>query len=415
MREPRVAFFTDSYAEINGVARTSRALVDFAASRRLPMLCVHAGAATQVVHEGSITRLELARGRVSFGVESDLRFDLLFWRHRSLVADLLRDFQADLLHITGPSDVGQVGAYLAHVHDLPLVASWHTNLHDFAALRVGGLLGALPRRARAAIVDATRRHTLKLLLDFYRIPLRVLAPNPELVQLISGATGRPAELMPRGVDTELFSPGHRSSRDAVFTLGYVGRLSAEKNVRLLVEIEQALIRAGRTDYRMVIVGDGRERRYLESRLRRADFLGVLTGIPLARAYADMDLLLFPSDADTFGNVVLEALASGAPVVAMDRGGPRFIVRHGVTGFLASDARGFRDAILATMSDPARLAVMRRAARERALDTSWPRVFAGVYLAYQRCLEAHARRQEDAPTRPSAAGRLVLRGVRALAH
>jgi glycosyltransferase involved in cell wall biosynthesis len=411
---PRVAFFTDSFTEVNGVARTSRALAAFAAERDRPMLCVHGGRRTELVTEGSITRLALERSRVGFGLEEDLRFDLLLWRHRRRVAEALRQFAPDLVHITGPGDVGQLGAYLAHVSDVPLVASWHTNLHDFAALRLDRVTRLVPSPARHVLTGGARRQTLKLVLDFYRIARWVLAPNPDLVALIARATGRPVDLMPRGVDTTRFSPAWATPRNGTFRIGYVGRLSPEKSVRVLAHIERELLGLGQTDISMVVVGDGSERPWLQEHLQHGEFPGVLEGERLSRAYANMDVFVFPSVSDTFGNVVLEALASGTPAIVMDQGGPRFIVRHGISGYHVSNAGGFVDAILALIADRDRHLAMRAAAREQALEASWPQVFDGVYTAYQRCLSAAGAPETDAPEigPPDRISRLVSFGLRA---
>jgi glycosyltransferase involved in cell wall biosynthesis len=398
-----VAFFSDSYAEVNGVARTSRALVAFAEERGLPMLCVHGGATTALSTSGSVTRLSLERGPVGFGVEGGLRFDLLLWRHRLVAADAVRRFAADLVHVTGPSDIGQLGAYLAHRAGIPLLASWHTNLHDYAALRLNRLTGRVPERVRRPVVEAARRQALRLLFDFYRIPRRVLAPNPELVDLIAGATGRPVDLMPRGVDTTRFSPAWATPRRGAFRIGYVGRLSPEKNVRMLAEIEQRLLSSGKTDIRMVIVGDGPEREWLGHHLRTGELLGILEGERLSRAYADLDVFVFPSESDTFGNVILEALAAGTPVVAAERGGPRFIVQPGVSGYLATDASGFAGAIAALMDDRDLQRRMRDSARRQALEASWSRVFEGVYASYRRCLD------ESRAPRPASGAGLTFAG------
>ena len=110
---PRVALFTDSYSEANGVARTTTCLEAFALERDRPMLVVHGGRVTQLVESGSTTRLELARSRwSSFRLEHDLQFDLALWRHTRRVAKVLRWFKPDVLHFTGPSDIGQIGAWL---------------------------------------------------------------------------------------------------------------------------------------------------------------------------------------------------------------------------------------------------------------------------------------------------------------
>ena len=105
----KVAMFTDSYYEANGVARTTQALEACARRRGVPLLLVHAGPATRVIEDGSVIRLELRRWRpTSFGLEHDMRFDLAMWRHLSRVADHVRRFAPDVLHFTGPSDIGQL-------------------------------------------------------------------------------------------------------------------------------------------------------------------------------------------------------------------------------------------------------------------------------------------------------------------
>jgi glycosyltransferase involved in cell wall biosynthesis len=211
--------------------------------------------------------------------------------------------------------------------------------------------------------------------------------------MLEGATGKPCHLMQRGVDTELFTPQRRSRRggDKSFVLGYVGRLSIEKNVALLVRIERELAAMGVGGVRFVIVGHGDEEELLRRELRAATFAGVLRGEALAEAYANMDLLVFPSRTDTFGNVVLEALASGVPAVVTPDGGPKFIVRDGETGFVAQDG-SFAQAIACLLRDGSRLREMREAARASALGSSWDTVFSRVYAAYEPALAARAERK-----------------------
>jgi len=202
------------------------------------------------------------------------------------------------------------------------------------------------------------------------------------------------------VDTNLFSPVKRSRTDGPFTIGYVGRLTPEKNVRLLAELEKGLVKAGVNDFRFVIAGRGSEREWLGQQMQTAEFTGVLKGEALAQAYAEMDLFVFPSRTDTFGNVVLEAQASGVPAIVSDEGGPKFIVRDGVSGVVAKTARGFLNATLSLMSQPELHRQMRETARQLACQTSWESVFEQVYRAYEVCLQRAAA--ERAVRRPVAA-------------
>jgi len=386
---PRVAYFPDSFHEVNGVAHTSRHFEAFARRRGLPFLCVRAGDRAQAITEdGSVWTLELPRGFLSFALEKDLRFDPAFLRHYPLVSQTLQRFHPDLIHITGPSEVGMLGAWLAHHLRLPLAASWHTNVHEYAARRSEWFLRLLPQRHSTATGQKIEDLSMAVAARFYSAARVLFAPNPELCALLERTTGRPCHLMPRGVDAELFNPAKRrrnpDDREAV--LGFVGRLSVEKNIALMAAVQQELERMGQTNFRFLIVGHGNEEAWLRE---RAEFTGVLKGESLAEAYARMDLFVFPSHTDTFGNVVLEALASGVPAIVTPDGGPATIVRDGETGRIVRDTE-FAAAIAGVLADPARHAQMRLAARIYALTMSWDSVFEGVYAAYETILPARLR-------------------------
>ncbi len=171
--------------------------------------------------------------------------------------------------------------------------------------------------------------------------------------------------------------------------GFVGRLSVEKNIAGLVMVQEELERKGHRSFRFLIVGHGGDEQWLRERLPRAEFTGVLHGEALATAYANMDLFVFPSHTDTFGNVVLEALASGVPAVVTPDGGPKTIVRDGVTGRIVPD-EDFAAAVAGVLGDPVKHAEMRAAARAYALTMSWDAVFDGVYGVYEGLLAGRER-------------------------
>lgn len=386
MPVPRVAYFPDSFHEVNGVAHTSRNFVAYAERRQVPFLCVRAGNRSVAAHQdGSVSTLELPRSWAAVGMEKDLSFDPLYWRHGDAIEAALVRFRPDVIHMTGPSELGIFAAYFAWKLGIPLAASWHTNVHEYAARRLDWLTARLPEGAGKQAADGVEGGVLGLSAWFYRLAKVLFAPNAELCAMLEQASGRPCHLMERGVDTELFSPARRTrAADArPFRLGYVGRLSVEKNVALLPAIQRELT-AGGIDAQFLIIGHGAEEEALRRELPTAEFAGVLRGPELAAAYADMDLLVFPSHTDTFGNVVLEALASGVPAIVTPDGGPKYIVREGLTGCVAKDAE-FADAVAAILCDPERLTRMRIAAREYALGCSWDAVFDRVYAAYQPIL------------------------------
>ncbi len=390
---PRVAYFPDSFHEVNGVAHTSRHFEAFARRRNLPFLCVRAGERSPALQqEGNVWTLELPRGALSFALEKDLRFDPGYLRHLPAIGEALEAFAPTLIHITGPSELGMVGAAVAAHHGLPLAASWHTNVHEYLARRSEWLLRLL--RQPAAAGRAIEEWTLAATARFYAQAQVLFAPNEALCAQLRALTGRPCHRMPRGVDTRLFDPARRRrARDAQpFTLGFVGRLSVEKNVALLAAIHDQLHAAGVRNIRFVVVGQGAEEAMLRTRMPEQEFAGVLRGEALATAYAEMDLFVFPSHTDTFGNVVLEALASGVPAVVTPDGGPATILREaaGEVGMVVGDEE-FAGAIEALVANPARLDRMRENARRYALTATWDAVFEGVYRKYGTCREG-----ENAP-------------------
>ena len=392
---PRVAYFPDSFYEINGVAHTSRHFEAFAQRKGLPFFCLHPGKRGSAIREqqlGELTTLDIARGSaVSFRLEKDLTFDPAFLRHKKFLEERLRAFRPDIVHVTGPSEPGILGVWLARNLKVPLVASWHTNLHEYAAQRSGWFVRMFPRSKQAAAEKKIEEASLLACARFYRMAEALFAPNVDLCQLLERVTGRHCALMPRGVDTIAFSPEYRdrSGTGDAFVLGYCGRLSIEKNVFLLARIRTELIERGISNFRFLIIGHGKEEGWLRQHLPNAEFTGVLRGAELARAYANMDLFVFPSHTDTFGNVVLEALASGVPAMVTPDGGPRYIVRDGETGSIATDDE-FSGAVAAVILDPALHARMRAAARAYAMSASWDSVFEGVYNTYEEVLARHGK-------------------------
>ena len=378
----RVAFFPDSFHEVNGVAHTARNFQAYAQRHALPFLCVRAAlpgvhGAPQLETSGSVTTLELPRSRFAVRMEKDLSFDPLFVRYRRIIDRTLRQFRPDVIHVTGPSELGMFGAYFAWRHGIPLAASWHTNVHEYAGRRTAWIDRLIPSASRwieAASLAATAR--------FYRVAKVLYAPNDELCDLLRQRVQRPCLVMRRGVDTELFSPARRrrNSEDGSIVVGYVGRLSVEKNVALLPLLAEELKARHMPQVRFCIVGHGDEEPALRRALPNADFPGVLRGEALARSYADMDLFVFPSETDTFGNVVLEALASGVPAAVTTGGGPKFIVTDDVTG-IVRPVRELVDAVCALVREEARLHAMRDAARQYALSCRWDAIFDDVYAGY----------------------------------
>jgi glycosyltransferase involved in cell wall biosynthesis len=374
---PRVAFLADSFHEVNGAAMTCRALAAFARRRGYPFLSVRFARNPAAATEGPFQVHEFRRGPLSVAVDPDLRFDLTFFRLRDRLETCLRRFRPDVIHVVGPGELGILGGLAAWRMGIPLVVSWHTNIHEYAARRFP-LAGP---GTRAWMEEFVLRRILRL----YRAGEVLLAPSPELVKLLHQRTGKPARLMARGVDSAAFSPQRRRRTDNAFVIGYVGRLMPEKGVRFFARLERYLEQAGVRNFRIFIAGWGSQEHWLRSHLRRAEIRGILEPETLGQAYADMDLFVFPSRTDTFGNVVQEALASGVPALVTDGGGPKTIVEHGVTGLVSSGEEEMCDHVLRLMRNPEERRAMSAAGRARMLARSWDAVFEQVWDAYSDCL------------------------------
>jgi phosphatidylinositol alpha 1,6-mannosyltransferase len=189
--------------------------------------------------------------------------------------------------------------------------------------------------------------------------------------------------MAHSVDSAVFSPEFRDRDEPIFRIGYVGRLTPEKNVRVLAQIERSLIARGHRAFQITIVGEGAEEKWLRRNMRHAEFTGLLTGLDLSRAFANMDLFVFPSETDTFGLVVLEALASGVPAVVSSAGGPKDTLQHSKTGYIAHTPDEFVAYTEFLLNRQDLLPPMRRAARHYALSTSWESSFESMCEAYER--------------------------------
>lgn len=379
-RPPRVALFADSFHEVNGVGLTCRMLEDFSQRRGYPLLSVHAGPRTGRESRGSVERYELESSRWCLGLEKDLKFDPLFPRHWASLKAAVTRFRPDLVHVTGPNHAGLLGAMLAYHLKLPVVASWHTNLHEYAA-----------RRMRKFAPEWVARHSevasLKLLTTYYRMAKVVLAPHPGLLSMLEKETGRECRLMRRGVDCDLFHPRRRTAADSAVVVGYVGRLSPEKSVRRLRDVERAMIEVGLDDYRIELAGHGGEGSWLRENVIRLRDHGVQHGEALARIYARFDVFAFPSETDTYGNVVQEAMASGVPCVVTAQGGPAHIVTTGLNGIVAPSGPEFAAAVAKLAGDAGLRRKMGQAARQTAEAASWEAEFEHVYDAYGAALGA----------------------------
>lgn len=364
---PRVAILADGIGATHGVSRT----IEEIRQRGVP------GFEIEVVGtDAAVDRRLSAVAELDVPFYPGLRIGV-----PSLAAavDSLAAGRFDAIHVCSPGPTGIAGVLLARALGLPLIGSYHTELTAYAALRSG-------KRSLAETMNAA-------VAAFYGACVAVLSPSPAADEALAQHGIDPGRVMrwDRGVDTARFDPAlrdrERRSEERVEVL-YAGRLTHEKGVDLLAD---AFLRAHARNERLhlTLAGGGPERERLAARLGpRASFLGWLEGEDLARAYARADVFLFPSATDTFGQVVLEAQASGLPVVAVAQGGPCSLIEHRVSGLLCPPrAELLADALIELADSPLLRLHLGKAAHAAAQAHTWQRALERLADGYRRVLDA----------------------------
>jgi len=298
------------------------------------------------------------------------------------VSGRLEEYGPDLIHVVSPTPIAVRAQKYGQRAGIPVVSSFHTHFVSyFRFYGLGGLEGL----------------GWRLMRNFYARCERVYAPSHAIIRELSAHGITNTELWSRGIDLGRFSPSWRSAElrarvgagDDTPVLLMVSRLVKEKNLADLVETER-ILRARGSDHRLVLVGDGPMRGELERALPDAHFAGHQAGDALARWYASGDVFVFPSTTETFGNVILEAQASGLPAVVVDRGGPPDLVEPGKTGFIAraNDPADFADKVHTLLKNPDDRRRMGCRAREAAAERDWSTINGRLLDSYRRVVERY---------------------------
>ena len=367
---PRVALVADGVGGMHGVTHTLQQIRD----RGVP------GFEVEVIGtDADVDRRLTAVAEIDIPFYPGLKIGV---PSLPAIVDALAEGRYDLVHLCSPGPAG-IGAWLlARVLELPVIGSYHTELAAYAGLRTGQV--QIEVLARAALSG------------FYGSCGVVLSPSPASDARLSqlGIAAERIGRWGRGVELSRFDPGLRMPGllPGELNVLYAGRLTKEKGVELLAD---AFLAARRRDPRLhlVLAGGGPEEPRLRERLgEQATFLGWLSGDGLARAYASADVFLFASQTDTFGQVILEAQASGLPVVAVDEGGPASLVERGESGLLAPpEPSALADQLLAVIGRPLLRERIRRGAlwsvRARSWESSLEELAAGYRATIQRATRA----------------------------
>lgn len=351
----RIDIVTDTFApDVNGVAMTLGRLCEGLRSR---------GHLVHIIRTGGEGRQGETRARsirlpgykeVRIGLPGPFKLRRRWLKRRP-----------DAIYVATESPLGVSAIKAANLLGIPVAAGFHTNFHQYMEqYRLGGLQPA----------------TMSYLKRVHRRAAVTMAPTVDVVEMLGREGFDNVALLGRGVDTELFAPSKRcaglraewGAREGSPVAIIVGRVAPEKNLSLAMECFRRM-RAKVPDLQCVCVGDGPSREVIEAKNSHVYFVGVRTGEDLARHYASADILLFPSETETFGNVLLEGMASGLVTVSYDYAASGKHVLHGTNGLKAVKGDSTQYAELAVDALRRWKGEMRERARDSVLPLGWDQV------------------------------------------
>jgi glycosyltransferase involved in cell wall biosynthesis len=372
--EIKVAQFTDTFYEVNGVTRTLRRQIEAARRMNKNYTVIACDSGNHANGPGVKNFNPIGVYELSVYPEQKLLYPPFLE-----MLDYCYEKKFTHIHSASPGPAGLAALAIARILKLPIVGTYHT---------------ALPQYAEYLTEDGAVAEVLWSYVRWYYDQMDVVYAHSKstAAELADkGISPHKIRIVPRGVDIEMFHPSKRNVNPDKLCAGpgtqkllYVGRVSKEKNLQILVNVFRLLVQS-RQNVTLVIVGDGPYRKEMEQALNGTPsvFMGYMEGEALAEVYASCDLFVFPSTTDTFGNVVLEAQASGLPVIVTDCGGPRENILPGKTGLIVegNSEKSLLEAIRSLLSDTERLKGMGNAAHEYAKKRSFDRAFRECWELY----------------------------------
>lgn len=371
----KIAIFTDTfYPDINGVAGTLKRLTTYFEDQNIDFKIF---APDSNSNDYCSTNIHLFKSR-SFFLYPECR---IAFPNLLQIKSELQLFSPDIIHVATPFNIGLCGIYFSKKLNIPLVGSYHTNFDHYLHYYDLHFLSKIH---------------WKYMLWFHRTCRKLFVPSTETFLQLKHHGFSNLELWPRGVDCQLYHPYYDKnavqchySTQGKYLLTYVGRLAPEKDIKTLFAVAKSIPAEINEKLHWLIVGDGPLREELQAQaVANMTFTGYLYGKSLAEVYSASDLLVFPSPTETFGNVVLESLASGTPVIGAKSGGVKNIIKAGITGDLCKpgNVQEFRDAIIQILTDDGLREQMGNAGRDYALTQRWDRIFENLTWHYTNVIE-----------------------------
>lgn len=376
----RIALFSGNYAmTVDGANKALNRLVDYLL-RQGAQVRVYSPTIDNPPFEPKGELVSLP----SFAIPGRSEYRVPTWMGARVRADLAK-FDPHLVHISSPDFASREAAAWARDRGMPVVASVHTRFETY------------PRYYHLGFIEPWMEAWLRRL---YRRCDALLTPSPSMIDTLhEQKMNDDIGLWSRGVEHTIFNPARRDLAwrrelgfaDGDVAIGFLGRLVLEKGLDVFGDVIAELERRG-IPHKVLVIGDGPARATFQDRMPKACFVGFQGGADLGRAVAAMDVLLNPSVTETFGNVTLEAMACGVPVVAADATGAASLVEPGINGWLVPprDISAYADRIAGYVADPALRAAHGQAGADRAQAFEWDSINRAVADTYLRVLAARKR-------------------------
>ena len=371
----KIAIFTDTfYPDINGVARTLKRFTDYLDHQNIEFKVFAPETTSNEYISENIHRFK----SLSFFLYPECRLALPNLLH---IKAELQSFSPDIIHVATPFNLGLCGVYYAKKLNIPLVGSYHTDFDQYL---------------QYYDLQFLSKWVWKYMAWFHAPFEKIFVPSMDTLNGLKSRNFKNLAVWARGVDCRLFHPNY--DKDSIrqkygitkkYVLSFVGRLAPEKDVSTLLSIAKALPAEISEDIQWLWVGDGPLKEELEAEApENVQFTGYLSGHDLAEIYSLSDLFVFPSRTETFGNVVLEALASGTPVVGANSGGVKNVIQSEITGKLCEPGNvdEFTTTIVDLLSHDSLRWQMSMEGRKYAMSQRWDLILDRLLSSYQEVIQ-----------------------------
>lgn len=368
----RIAIFTDTFSpQINGVTKNLDLLLEYFDNHGIEFIVFapDVGSVSENEYENKIVRIN----SFDFFLYPELKFSLPnYFKFKKILAD----FQVDLIHLVTPFNIGLTGLYYAKHNEIPFVASYHTNFDQYLEYYN---------------IKFLEEAAWKYLKWFHNQALCNYCPSKDTLEQLERRGFENLDIWGRGINAGLFAPSYRDldfrrqhNLEGKTAILYVGRLAKEKNISLLFDSFARLNRKYQDRIALIVTGDGPQASELKRNApANIIFTGYKTRKELSKVYASADVFAFPSITETYGNVIIEAMSSGLPVVAIMAGGIKENLIDGYNGIACynNDLTEFTEKLERIILDNKLQKELAGNARKYALKQNWDDVFKRLLSSY----------------------------------